>query len=89
MLNRKFSAPKATDLRQWRKVALLVEHGFVFHSVYRSTPDGRHTRAAYPKNLAEVPAFAAEFASQAIAKPLGAAVAGTSKLVRWQMPGVA
>ena len=65
MLGRKFHAPKSTDVAQWRKVQLLVEHGFFFDSVYRATELGRKVAVPYPRTLAEVPAFVAEFKSQA------------------------
>ncbi len=35
-LNRKFSAPKAKDIDQWEKVQFLVNHGFLFQSVYET-----------------------------------------------------
>ncbi len=33
-VSRKFKAPKADDHEQWQKVRLLVEHGFLFQSIY-------------------------------------------------------
>ncbi len=64
-LGRKFHAPKSTNSAQWRKVQLLVEHGFFFDSVYRATESGGNVAVPYPRTLAEVPAFVAEFKSQA------------------------
>lgn len=65
-LGRKFHTPKSTDVAQWRKVQLLVEQGFFFESVYRATESGGHVAVPYPRTLAEVPAFVAEFQSQAM-----------------------
>ena len=64
-LERKFHTPKSADVAQWRKVQLLVEHGFIFQSVYRATESGGRVTVPYPRTLAEVPAFVAEFKSQA------------------------
>ena len=47
-LNRKFKAPKMSDIKQWDKVERLVRHGFFFESVGE----------AYPAELSEVDAFA-------------------------------
>jgi hypothetical protein len=47
-LNRKFKAPKASDLKQWDKVERLVRHGFFFESVGEP----------YPTELRDVDAFA-------------------------------
>lgn len=58
MLNRKFSAPKMTDLEQWRKVRFLVEQGFRFQSVHEA--DG--SLVPYPDSMAEAKAFAAKYA---------------------------
>jgi len=60
ILGRKFHTPKSTNRAQWRKVQLLVKHGFFFQSVYRA-----FIAVSYPRTLAEVPAFVAEFKSQA------------------------
>jgi len=64
-LGRKFHTPKSTDVAQWRKVQLLVENGFFFDSVYRATESGGKVAVPYPRTMAEVPAFVAEFKSQA------------------------
>jgi len=64
-LGRKFHTPKSTDVAQWRKAQLLVEHGFFFDSVYRATESGGRVAVPYPRTMAEVPAFVAEFKSQA------------------------
>jgi hypothetical protein len=64
-LGRKFHTPKTGDRAQWKKVHVLVEHGFTFDSVYRATESGGKVAVPYPRTLAEVPAFVAEFQSQA------------------------
>ncbi|MBU1350560.1 MAG: hypothetical protein KKB95_01560 [Gammaproteobacteria bacterium] len=61
MLNRKFSAPKMTDVEQWRKVEFLVGCGFRFQSVHEA--DGSLVR--YPANMAEARAFAEKYAHRA------------------------
>jgi hypothetical protein len=64
MLNRKFSSPKQRDVRQWKKVQQLVEHGFHFFSVYRTAANGKKIPVPYPEHLSEVPEFAQEFSAQ-------------------------
>jgi len=58
MLNRKFSAPKMTDVEQWRKVEFLVGQGFRFQSVHEA--DG--SLVSYPGNMTEARAFAEKYA---------------------------
>jgi predicted nucleic acid-binding Zn-ribbon protein len=57
-LSRKFKAPKTSDKSQWEKVKFLVEHGFLFYSVYERTEIGE-VRVPYPKTLAEAHTFVA------------------------------
>lgn len=64
MLNRKFSSPKQRDVKQWKKVQQLVEHGFYFFSVYRTAANGKKITVPYPAHLSEVPAFVQEFSAQ-------------------------
>jgi hypothetical protein len=71
MLNRKFSSPKRKDAEQWRKVQLLVEHGFYFFSVYRTASNGKKIPVPYPERLADVAAFAREFNSQSALRSKG------------------
>lgn len=59
MLSRKFSAPKASDLEQWKKVEFLVAHGFVFQSIRE--PNG--LSVSYPSTLADAKAFVAKYAT--------------------------
>ena len=53
-LSRKFSAPKMTDVNQWRKVEYLVSQGFRFQSIHEQ-PSG--TLVNYPATLAEAKSF--------------------------------
>ncbi len=50
--SRKFKPPKSTDLDQWKKIELLLLHGFVFDPVY---DDGR--RVKYPETLKQAREF--------------------------------
>lgn len=50
-LSRKFSAPKARDKKQWAKVRLLIEHGFLFQSVYKQQSPGVYYKVSYPHSL--------------------------------------
>ena len=50
MLSRKFSAPRMTDVEQWRKVEFLVSHGFRFQSMHEQ-PSG--SLVDYSATLAE------------------------------------
>ena len=59
LLNPKFSAPKKTDTAQWEKVKFLVEHGFLFHSVYENEWGG--TYVPYPKTLSEAKEFVIKY----------------------------
>jgi hypothetical protein len=56
-LSRKFSAPKSTDLMQWRKVQYLVEHGFRFHTAYVPVAPGVSRSVDYPQTLQQAKAF--------------------------------
>jgi hypothetical protein len=55
-LSRKFKAPKTSDLAQWAKVKFLIEHGFLFYSVYERVGISE-VRVAYPKTLQEARDF--------------------------------
>jgi len=54
MLSRKFSAPRMTDVGQWRKVEYLVGHGFRFQSI-REQSGGLLVQ--YPATLADAKSF--------------------------------
>jgi hypothetical protein len=56
-LSRKFSAPKSTDLMQWRKVQYLVEHGFRFHTAYVQVAPDVARSVDYPRTLQEAKEF--------------------------------
>ncbi|WP_092762911.1 hypothetical protein [Rhodoferax sp. OV413] len=61
MLSRKFSAPKMTDVDQWRKVEYLVSHGFRFQSIHEQ-PSG--TLVQYPATLAAAKLFVERYTGQ-------------------------
>jgi hypothetical protein len=79
MLGRKFHAPRTSQIAQWKKVSALVNYGFRFESVYRDLPSGERVSVPYPERLSGVPAFVAEFKSQALGSVLGPHVAGRIK----------
>ena len=58
-LSRKFSAPKSSDVMQWRKVQYLVEHGFRFHTAYVQVAPGVARSVDYPRTLQEAKEFVA------------------------------
>ena len=68
-LNRKFSAPKSSDLPQWRKVQFLTEHGFLFQSVYEVRSENGeykgHYKVSYPQTLEEAKEFVIKYQEQA------------------------
>lgn len=59
-LDRKFKAPKQTDVDAWKLAEYLVEHGFRFHTVVE---DGEPV--SYPTRLEDAPTFVARFRTQA------------------------
>ena len=65
-LSRKFSAPKTTDVDQWKKVEFLVAHGFHFQSVYEQREDGGRYKVDYPTTLAEAKTFVVTYKEQAV-----------------------
>ena len=68
-LSRKFSAPKSTDLMQWRKVQYLVEHGFRFHTAYVPVAPGVMQSVDYPGTLQEAKAFVEFITARRAAHP--------------------
>ena len=58
ILNRKFSAPKMSDIGQWRKVEFLVNKGFRFQSIHEA--DGSLVK--YPESMTEARKFAERYA---------------------------
>ena len=65
-LSRKFSAPAANDTIQWKKVQFLVEHGFLFQSVYEPTESGGRQKTSYPETFEQAKEFVVAFKSQAV-----------------------
>ncbi len=65
-LSRKFSAPKSTDIAQWNKVKYLVEHGFIFQSVFEQREDKGFYKVQYPTNLKEAELFVITYKDQAM-----------------------
>lgn len=53
LMGRDFHAPRQRDVRQWRKVELLLRHGYRYNSCGCGGPGYR------PRTLSEVPAFLA------------------------------
>lgn len=53
-MGRNFKAPKQNDLKQWKKVEILFEHGFAYHSC------GCDGSGYPPATLQEVDSFLAE-----------------------------
>jgi hypothetical protein len=52
-LARNFKAPSRTDVKQWKKVAFLVEHGFWFAHQYGKSGD----LVPYPATMTEAKEF--------------------------------
>ena len=65
-LSRKFSAPASNDLSQWKKVQFLVDHGFLFQSVYDKADGGSNIR--YPATLEEAKDFVVAFKTHSVKK---------------------
>lgn len=65
-VGRKFSAPKATDKSEWEKVKFLVEHGFLFQSVYEQRECGGFYHVTYPASLKEAKEFVVKYKEQAV-----------------------
>ena len=70
-LNRKFSTPAVTDTLQWKKVQFLVEHGFLFQSVYEATESGGRQKTSYPATFEQAKEFVVTFKSQALNRAAG------------------
>jgi DNA-directed RNA polymerase subunit RPC12/RpoP len=78
-VGRKFSAPKSTDKPQWKKVQFLVEHGFIFQSVYEQREDKGYYKVSYPKTLKEAQEFVIKYKEQAVKFPLNNSLQRTSR----------
>lgn len=66
-VSRKFKVPKARDVAQWAKVRFLIEHGFLFYSVYERSGHGE-IKVPYPRTLAEAKEFVRVRKRQAYAR---------------------
>ena len=62
-LGRDFKAPRQSDLKQWKKVEILLRHGFSYHSC-GCGPGPR------PAALRDVPAFLAEHEPRSVGEKL-------------------
>jgi hypothetical protein len=58
-LGRNFKPPRKNDLSQWKKVELLVAHGFLFQKI-RLDKDS-YDSVPYPKTLAEAKVFVVKY----------------------------
>ena len=66
LLSRKFSAPKTTDIEQWKKVQFLVSRGFIFQSVHETREDGKTINVQYPATLHEAKEFVVKYQAHAV-----------------------
>jgi len=67
-LGRKFAAPKKGDIEQWKKVRYLVEHGFLFQSVYEPSGSGGIRTVAYPRTLKDAEGFVLQYQEQSVTR---------------------
>ena len=77
-----FKAPRQSDVKQWKKVAILFRHGFAYHSC-GCGPGPR------PAALRDVPAFLAEHRSQSAGEKLLQRIlltAASRRKKAWQAP---
>ena len=61
---RHFKAPKKTDIKQWKKVKFLFDHGFFFQKIYDQSRNGLNI--PYPKTLEEAQEFVVKYKKYAI-----------------------
>ena len=59
--NHKFKPPKKDDIKAWKVVGFLHEHGFNYQHVWES----KESYAEYPKTLEEAKEFVIKYKSQA------------------------
>ena len=69
-VTRKFSAPKSSNYAQWEKVIFLVQHGFLFQSIYAQKEDGLYYKVNYPRTLKEAHEFVINYIPGITPKPL-------------------
>jgi len=64
--NHKFKPPKKDDLKAWKVVSFLYEHGFTYQHIHKDFSNLRiENYADYPKNLDEAKEFVIKYKSQA------------------------
>ena len=63
---RYFKPPKKSDNAQWKKIEYLVEHGFVFQTIYEQREDSGYYKVSYPKTLAEAKDFVVKYKHKAV-----------------------
>jgi ribosomal protein L44E len=65
-LGRHFKPPKKSETAQWQKVKYLVDHGFVFQSIYEQRDDSGYYKISYPRSLAEAKEFVVKYKDKAV-----------------------
>jgi hypothetical protein len=63
-LGRHFKAPKKSDTSQWKKIQLLVDHGFLFQKIRLDPND--YESVPYPETLSEAKDFVIKYREWAI-----------------------
>lgn len=66
-LGRHFKPPKKSDLVQWKKIKLLIEHGFVFQKI--RTTKNSYESVPYPETLAQAAEFVIQYRQYAVQSP--------------------
>ena len=61
---RHFKVPRKNDLKQWKKVAFLFEHGFRFQKIRIGS--GHHDVVPYPRTLEEAIEFVVKYQEYAL-----------------------
>ena len=62
---RHFKPPKKSDDSQRKKVQYLVDHGFIFQTIYEQRDGLGYYKVSYSKTLTEAKEFVVKFKSQA------------------------
>lgn len=60
-VDQKFKPPKNSDLKSWKTVSFLIEHGFYYQRIYDSD-----YQILYPENLKEAKEFVIKYSNQAL-----------------------
>ncbi len=63
-LGRHFKPPKQSDVKQWRKIAFLIAHGFYFQKIRSSC--NVHETVEYPDTLEQAKEFVLRYKDHAI-----------------------